>query len=192
MIEAQARYIVDTLRRVHRRGADSVEVRPEVEQSFNDWLDGRMVDTVWQTGGCRSWYQDPPLRAKHGPLAGHHDRILAPHPPIPTLRLHRSGPTRDPVPPRRRDRGRHRRRERNRRRPCPELAAAGAQAVVIADRTAPVPGSSPRLFRTGASAPARRRRPSRRSGVDPAHRDHPWTHRHLVRQRRCGHRHRSR
>lgn len=59
MIEAQARYIVDTLRRVHRRGADSVEVRPEVEQSFNDWLDGRMVDTVWQTGGCRSWYQDP-------------------------------------------------------------------------------------------------------------------------------------
>jgi hypothetical protein len=59
MIEAQARYIVDTLRRLRRRGADSVEVRPDVQQAFNDWLDGRMVDTVWQSGGCRSWYQDP-------------------------------------------------------------------------------------------------------------------------------------
>ena len=59
MIEAQARYIVDSLRRLRRRGADSMEVRPEVQESFNDWLDGRMVSTVWQTGGCRSWYQDP-------------------------------------------------------------------------------------------------------------------------------------
>jgi cation diffusion facilitator CzcD-associated flavoprotein CzcO len=59
MIEAQARYIVDSLRRLRRRGADCMEVRPEVQESFNDWLDGRMVSTVWQTGGCRSWYQDP-------------------------------------------------------------------------------------------------------------------------------------
>jgi len=59
MIEAQARYIVDTLRRLRRRGADTVEVRPEVQSAFNDWLDGRMVETVWQSGGCRSWYQDP-------------------------------------------------------------------------------------------------------------------------------------
>jgi cation diffusion facilitator CzcD-associated flavoprotein CzcO len=59
MIEAQTRYIVDALRRLRRREADAMEVRPEVQQSFNDWLDGRMVDTVWQTGGCRSWYQDP-------------------------------------------------------------------------------------------------------------------------------------
>ncbi|WP_064742865.1 flavin-containing monooxygenase [Pseudonocardia spinosispora] len=59
MIEAQARYVVDILRRLRRRGADSVEVRPEVQRDFNDWLAGRMVDTVWQSGGCRSWYQDP-------------------------------------------------------------------------------------------------------------------------------------
>lgn len=59
MIESQARYIVELLRRMRRRGARSVEVRPEVQQSFNDWLDGRMTGTVWQSGGCRSWYQDP-------------------------------------------------------------------------------------------------------------------------------------
>lgn len=59
MIEAQAHYVVDALRRLRRQGADSMEVRPEVQQSFNDWLDACMVHTVWQTGGCRSWYQDP-------------------------------------------------------------------------------------------------------------------------------------
>ncbi|GAA3803933.1 flavin-containing monooxygenase [Streptomyces chiangmaiensis] len=59
MIEAQARYIIGILRRLRRRAADSVEVRPEVQQAFSDWMDGRMAGTVWQSGGCRSWYQDP-------------------------------------------------------------------------------------------------------------------------------------
>jgi hypothetical protein len=34
-------------------------VRADVQRAFNDWLQGRMAHTVWQTGGCRSWYQDP-------------------------------------------------------------------------------------------------------------------------------------
>ncbi|WP_225812724.1 flavin-containing monooxygenase [Streptomyces spinosus] len=59
MIEAQARYVTALLRRVRRRGADSVEVRADVQRAFNDWVDERMAGTVWQTGGCRSWYQDP-------------------------------------------------------------------------------------------------------------------------------------
>jgi cation diffusion facilitator CzcD-associated flavoprotein CzcO len=59
MIESQARYIVDSLRRLRRRGAECLVVRPEVQDSFNDWLDSRMAGTVWQTGGCHSWYQDP-------------------------------------------------------------------------------------------------------------------------------------
>ncbi|GAA5164512.1 NAD(P)/FAD-dependent oxidoreductase [Pseudonocardia eucalypti] len=59
MIEAQARYIVRALSALRRRGAERIEVRGEVQASFNDWLDGRMDGTVWQTGGCRSWYQDP-------------------------------------------------------------------------------------------------------------------------------------
>lgn len=59
MIESQARYIVELLRRIRRRSARTVEVRADVQESFNNWLDGRMTGTVWQTGGCRSWYQDP-------------------------------------------------------------------------------------------------------------------------------------
>ncbi|MFI5615172.1 flavin-containing monooxygenase [Amycolatopsis sp. NPDC051903] len=57
MIEAQASYVVAALRRLRR--AKSFDVRPEVQSAFNDWLDSRLAHTVWQTGGCRSWYQDP-------------------------------------------------------------------------------------------------------------------------------------
>ena len=59
MIEAQARHLVGCIRRVHRAGATSIEVRPEVQVRFNQWIEQRMAHTVWQSGGCRSWYQDP-------------------------------------------------------------------------------------------------------------------------------------
>jgi hypothetical protein len=29
-----------------------------MEAAFNTKLQGRLARTVWQTGGCRSWYQD--------------------------------------------------------------------------------------------------------------------------------------
>lgn len=58
MIESQARYIVDLLKQLRRRGARSAMVRPEVQRDFNRWLQGRMARTVWQSGGCRSYYQD--------------------------------------------------------------------------------------------------------------------------------------
>ena len=58
MIEAQARYVVDCLRRLRRRGASSLEVRADVQREYVGWLQGRLATTVWQSGGCRSWYQD--------------------------------------------------------------------------------------------------------------------------------------
>jgi cation diffusion facilitator CzcD-associated flavoprotein CzcO len=58
MIEAQVRYVLDCLRQMHRRGLRAVEVRPEVQLRFMERLQARMARTVWQTGGCRSWYQD--------------------------------------------------------------------------------------------------------------------------------------
>jgi cation diffusion facilitator CzcD-associated flavoprotein CzcO len=59
MIEAQARYILNCVHRLGRRGADTLEVRADVQHAFNEWLQDRMAATVWQSGGCRSWYQDP-------------------------------------------------------------------------------------------------------------------------------------
>jgi cation diffusion facilitator CzcD-associated flavoprotein CzcO len=59
MIEAQARYVVDCLRGLRRLGGDWLEIRADIQDTFNDWLQDRMATTVWQSGGCRSWYQDP-------------------------------------------------------------------------------------------------------------------------------------
>jgi hypothetical protein len=85
MIESQARYIVDSLRRLRRRGAECIVVRPEVQDSFNDWLDSRMAGTAWQAGGCHSWYQDP--RSGRNTVLWPDDRFLAPHPAGPDVRL---------------------------------------------------------------------------------------------------------
>ena len=58
MIEAQAGYVVDVLKKSRSRGASTVSVRPERQTHFNTWLQGRMAQTVWQSGGCHSYYQD--------------------------------------------------------------------------------------------------------------------------------------
>jgi cation diffusion facilitator CzcD-associated flavoprotein CzcO len=59
MIEAQARYVMSCLRTARRRRIGSLDVRPTVEKEFNEWLQGRLVHSVWQAGGCSSWYQHP-------------------------------------------------------------------------------------------------------------------------------------
>src|SRR3954470_24423469 len=57
MIESQIAYVLDALRAMRARGADVVEVRPEVEAQFHREVQRRMQGTVWNTG-CVSWYQD--------------------------------------------------------------------------------------------------------------------------------------
>ncbi len=58
MIEAQVRYVLDCLRQMRRSGLRAVEVKPEAQRRYVEGLHARMARTVWQTGGCRSWYQD--------------------------------------------------------------------------------------------------------------------------------------
>jgi len=58
MIEAQIRYVVSCLKRIERRGYCAMELRPESQRRFGDFLRRRLAGTVWQSGGCRSWYQD--------------------------------------------------------------------------------------------------------------------------------------
>ncbi len=58
MIEAQVCYTVECLKLMNRRKQPVMEVRPEIQQHFVEEIYRRMGATVWQTGGCRSWYQD--------------------------------------------------------------------------------------------------------------------------------------
>jgi cation diffusion facilitator CzcD-associated flavoprotein CzcO len=58
MIEAQLNYLMDALRTMRDRGAARVEVRPEAQDAYNARIQERMPGTVWNRGGCSSWYLD--------------------------------------------------------------------------------------------------------------------------------------
>jgi cation diffusion facilitator CzcD-associated flavoprotein CzcO len=58
MIEAQLDYLVDAMRTMDARRVASVDVRPDVVERFNAQVQAKLKDTVWNAGGCRSWYLD--------------------------------------------------------------------------------------------------------------------------------------
>jgi cation diffusion facilitator CzcD-associated flavoprotein CzcO len=58
MIEAQVQYILDALKHMDERGAARVEVKAHVQRAYNVYLQRKLADTVWSTGGCSSWYID--------------------------------------------------------------------------------------------------------------------------------------
>jgi cation diffusion facilitator CzcD-associated flavoprotein CzcO len=58
MIEAQVRYTMNCLKLMKRKKQRILEVRSEIQKSFVEEIYRRMAATVWQSGGCKSWYQD--------------------------------------------------------------------------------------------------------------------------------------
>jgi cation diffusion facilitator CzcD-associated flavoprotein CzcO len=58
MIEVQIQHVLSLLRLMRRRGAETVEPRPEAMRRFNDRMQRRLRRLVWHEGGCRSWYLD--------------------------------------------------------------------------------------------------------------------------------------
>jgi cation diffusion facilitator CzcD-associated flavoprotein CzcO len=58
MIEAQARYAVQCIQALRSQDLRWLDVRPGVQAAFNETLRERLSQTVWQSGGCRSWYQN--------------------------------------------------------------------------------------------------------------------------------------
>lgn len=57
MIEAQARYVRQCLERMRRRRLKSIEVKPQAQEQFNQWVRARLSKTIWLSG-CQSWYLD--------------------------------------------------------------------------------------------------------------------------------------
>ena len=58
MIEAQITYVLGALEQMRAHGAGRVEVRPDAVVAYNNRLQAKMGKTVWNTGGCASWYID--------------------------------------------------------------------------------------------------------------------------------------
>jgi cation diffusion facilitator CzcD-associated flavoprotein CzcO len=58
LAETQIGYAIDALKALELHGASSADVRPEVQEAFNAEVQRRLVGTVWNAGGCASYYMD--------------------------------------------------------------------------------------------------------------------------------------
>jgi cation diffusion facilitator CzcD-associated flavoprotein CzcO len=58
MIEAQLQYLLGALDTMKARGAGRIEVKEDAQRAYNQHLQAKMAETVWNTGGCASWYID--------------------------------------------------------------------------------------------------------------------------------------
>lgn len=57
-IESGVHYAVEALRTMDAQALRSVEVTPSSQTAYTGSIRGMLRDTVWVTGGCKSWYFD--------------------------------------------------------------------------------------------------------------------------------------
>lgn len=58
MIEAQINYIAEAFLHMDKQNLRSIDIKENVHEQFNQSLQSKLKKTVWQKGGCQSWYQD--------------------------------------------------------------------------------------------------------------------------------------
>jgi len=58
MIESQLNYLVDYIRKTRAAGIGRTEVKLEAQDRYNEKLQHTLRNSVWETGGCASWYKD--------------------------------------------------------------------------------------------------------------------------------------
>ena len=51
-------YISDALRLLDQRGARTVDLRPAAFGAWTEEIQAKAARTVWNSGGCASWYLD--------------------------------------------------------------------------------------------------------------------------------------
>ncbi len=58
MIEAQIDHLIQALDVLDRRGLRTIEPRADVQAAYNTRIQRELQPTVWNSGGCNSWYLD--------------------------------------------------------------------------------------------------------------------------------------
>ena len=56
MIESQARFVMAALAALDAKGAAAFDVKLQAQTAFNAEIQQRLARSVWNTGGCKSWY----------------------------------------------------------------------------------------------------------------------------------------
>lgn len=59
MIESQITYILDALKQMEKRRIKVLEVKADKQADFNRKIHSQLNESVWNTGGCMSWYRHP-------------------------------------------------------------------------------------------------------------------------------------
>ncbi|MCB9034000.1 MAG: NAD(P)/FAD-dependent oxidoreductase [Chitinophagales bacterium] len=57
IIEAQMNYIMKSIQTVIASNKTIIEVKEEAEEKYTNMIHDEMKKTVWQSGGCNSWYK---------------------------------------------------------------------------------------------------------------------------------------
>jgi len=57
MLEAQLKYIIECLLYVDQNNIRSISIKEQVHDKYNQWIQSKLKTTVWNLGGCHSWYQ---------------------------------------------------------------------------------------------------------------------------------------
>jgi len=58
MLESQMNYVMGALKAMRECGHRALEVRSEVQDAYNEEMQSRLARSVWDSGGCGSWYLD--------------------------------------------------------------------------------------------------------------------------------------
>jgi cation diffusion facilitator CzcD-associated flavoprotein CzcO len=58
MIESQIGYVADAIATCDKFGAQALAPTRAAQDAFNDELQRKLADSVWNSGGCSSWYLD--------------------------------------------------------------------------------------------------------------------------------------
>ncbi|MFH5229367.1 flavin-containing monooxygenase [Antrihabitans spumae] len=58
MIESQIHYVIEAMKLVEANGVAAIAPRREAQDRFNEKLQSNLAGSVWNTGGCESWYLD--------------------------------------------------------------------------------------------------------------------------------------
>lgn len=58
MIESQIHYVADAIAKCDKRGAQALAPTRAAQDRFNDELQRKLAGSVWNSGGCASWYLD--------------------------------------------------------------------------------------------------------------------------------------
>ncbi len=59
IIEGQLALVIDALRRMRDEDLASVDVKAAAQAAHNEEIQRRLQGTVWNDGGCKSWYLTP-------------------------------------------------------------------------------------------------------------------------------------